>query len=169
MRLHLLNARRLAEDLAAGRVKSHEQAAYLAISFIAWLFPYYLGFAVSPTSFPDAFATALYWSEFAMLVLINWFGLFHCLRQCRIDPSRHFMIDFGCLYAPVTIVVMAGTWALFHAAMWGVPRMLHNVHDAGYLYLRAFDTLRYITIVGQMFLIYAVVGHYMRRAAQLRV
>jgi hypothetical protein len=171
MRLHLFNARRLAEDLAAGRVSPRQQAYYLAISFVAWLIPYYFAIAVLPASFASPFATALYWAEFAMLVLINMVGVFYCLRQCRVDPGRHFMVDFGCLYAPVTIVVLAATWGAFHAGAWLLLRFMSGGGDfdtASYLHARLHDVLRYLTIVGQVFLIYAVVGHYMRRAAELR-
>lgn len=171
MRLHLFNARRLSDELAAGTVAPREQALYLAVSFVAWLVPNYSGIYASPAASSGPFADGIYWTEFAMMVLINFVGALHCLRNCHVAPERHFLVDFTCLSAPVTVVVLTVTWAAFHAAIWVLPRALSGVHDfktADYVALRTYDVLRYLTVVGQVFLVYAVVGHYMRRAASLR-
>ena len=172
MRLRFFNAARLAEDLAAGAVTPRQQAGYVAITFVAWLLPYYFYVWVYPAVMDGQFATGLYWMEFAMLVVVNIAGPFYCLRQCRVDPARHFLVDFTCLYAPAAVIVLAASWAVFHfTAMWLMPRALAGMDDRGFanfLGLRIHDVLRYLTVIGQIVLIYAAVGHFMRRAAELR-
>jgi hypothetical protein len=174
MALHLLSASRLADDLAAARVTPREQATYLAVSGSLWLIPGYFSIAHWPMSQDQPFATAYWWTEFAMLVLVNGAGVFYCLQQCRIDPSRHFVIDFACLYAPVAIVTLTATWAAFHALLWALPHVLAHVADpydarsSRYLYTRVHDLLLYVVIVGQLFAIYWGTGRYMRRAAERR-
>ena len=171
MRLHVLSARRLSDELAAGRVTPRAQAAYIAVTSVVWLLPYYFGIVVGRASLDGGFAFGMYWMEFAMLVVINVAGAFHCLRQCRVAPERHFVIDFTCLYAPVAIVVLAATWGAFHAAIWILPRAMASIDNyrmAEYLTLRGHDVLLYLTIVGQLFLMYALVAHYMRRTSALR-
>lgn len=171
MRLHLLSARRVSDELAAGTVAPGEQAGYLAASFVAWLIPYYFSVSVAEISTDTRFVFGLYWMEFAMLVLINIVGPFYCLRQCRVDPARHFMVDFSCLWAPATIVVLTVTWAAFHAIAWALPRVLGSIADyraATYFTFRLYDVARWLTVVGQVFLIYLVVGAYMRRTSDLR-
>jgi hypothetical protein len=171
MRLHLLSARRLSDELAAGRVTTAQQAAYMGASFIAWLIPSYFNVSVTEVSTDTRFVFGLYWMEFAMLVLMNVAGPFYCLRQCRVVPERHFLVDFTCLYAPVAIVVLTVTWAVFHAIAWTLPRAFAGVEDyraATYFTFRLYDVARWLTVVGQVFLIYLAVGRYMRRTAGLR-
>ena len=105
MRLHLFNAARLTRELAAGEVGPRQQAAYIAASFVAWLLPPYFGIYGGPWVTNEPFAFSYHWTEFSMLVLANVVGVFYCLSQCRTDPARHFVIDFTCLYTPVSIVV----------------------------------------------------------------
>jgi hypothetical protein len=174
MAVHLLSARRLAEDLARERVTPREQAIYLATSSVLWLIPGYFNIMHWPLSQDQPFTGAYWWMEFTMLVLVNVVGTFYCLRQCRRDPQRHFMVDFGCLYTPVAIVWLAATWAAFYAALWALPYVVESMSansDARafrYLYARLHDLLLYLVIVGQVFAIYWSVGRYMRRAAELR-
>lgn len=174
MALHLLSARRLAEDLAAERVSARDQAIYLAVSGVLWLIPGYFYISRWPLSQDQPFAAAYWWIEFAMLALVNVAGTFYCLHQCRRDPQRHFMIDFGCLYTPVAIACLVATWAAFYAALWALPHVVDAMTDKGdtrgfrHLYARLHDVLLYLVMVGQLFAIYWGVGRYMRRAAELR-
>lgn len=174
MVLHLFNAARLARELAAGEVGARQQAGYIAVSFVAWLLPTYFGIYGSPWVTHEPFAFAYHWTEFSMLVLANIAGVFYCLSQCRTDPARHFAIDFSCLYTPVSIVVIALSWAAYHALVrvlpWIVDRLVRSddFRGANYLLSRLHDLFLYATVVGQVAVIYFVVGRYMRRASRLR-
>jgi hypothetical protein len=174
MRLHLFNAARLARELAAGEVGPRQQAAYMAISSIAWLIPFYFGIHASPWATNEPFAVAYHWTEFAMLALTNVFGVFYCLSQCRTDPARHFMIDFSCLYTPVAIIVITVAWATYHAFVRALPTIVswmlreEDFRGANYLISRLHDLMLYVAVVGQVAAIYWIVGRYMRRASELR-
>jgi len=174
MRLHLFNAARLTRELAAGEVGPRQQAAYIAASFVAWLLPPYFGIYGGPWVTNEPFAFSYHWTEFSMLVLANVVGVFYCLSQCRTDPARHFVIDFTCLYTPVSIVVLALSWAAYHALVRALPWIVDwlvrpdDFRGANYLLSRLHDLFLYTTVVGQVAVIYFVVGRYMRRAALLR-
>ena len=174
MRLHLFNAARLTRELAAGEVGVREQASYWAISAVAWLVPTYFGIYGSPWVANEPFAFAYHWTEFTMLALANVLGIFYCLSQCRSDPARHFVVDLTCLFTPVSIVVLAVSWAAFHALVRTLPRIVDGMvrsedfRGATFVLSRLHDLFLYVTVVGQVAVIYWVVGRYMRRASELR-
>jgi hypothetical protein len=164
--LHLLSAAKLAADLADDAVHVREQAIYFAVSAAIWLVPAYLNVFPAAAS-SDALGKGLWYAEFIALVLVNFAGAFHCLRQCRVDPRRHFLVDCSCLMAPVTLLVIAVTWLAFYVVRglagawwpnaWPLERFLHFQ-----------DALVLIVLVGQLTWIYRRVGKYMARAAEMR-
>lgn len=164
MRLHLLSADQLARKLASDRVGGYEQAVYLAVSFIAWLVPGYLYIWAVPLA-TGTYMEALWFGQFGMLILVNWAGIFHCLRQCHHQPARHFLVDFGCLYAPASVVALTVTWGAFHAWRWIYAP---GADSDSRTYAKLHDLLLYFVVVGQVALIYFIVGRKMRLAADLR-
>jgi hypothetical protein len=164
--LHLLSAARLAADLADDDVAVRDQAIYLAVSFALWLVPGYLH--VYPVRAGSGATTFWLWqSEFVALFLVHFAGAFYCLRQCRVEPRRNFLVDFTCLSAPVTLFVLVATWLGFYVALGIVGKVwpnawsletFHAVHDA----------LLSIVVVVEFSWMYRRVGKYMARAAEMR-
>ena len=173
MRLNL-HPVRLADRLAAGEVTPREQATYLILGSVMWLVLSYSGIWRTPVSTDEPFATALRAGEFAMLAVVNVVGMLHCLRQCRREPARHFAVDFCCLFTPVGIWVLAATWAAFHLVAWLLPSVVDRLmtessfRSTSYVLFRVHDFALYLTVVGQLALIYWIVGRLMGRASERR-
>lgn len=176
MAIHLFSVRPLVEKLAAGAVPARDQAIYLALSFVVWLVPVYLYIYPSNVSRDPKWLLAITLAEGLMLAVVNLAGVHFCLRRCTVDPDRHFMKDFGCLYLPVSVLVLAATWGAFHALVWvalhfgaELPDVFWGRRAGGETTLhRLYDTLRYFVVVGQVFLIYWLVGVNIERVADLR-
>lgn len=170
MALHFFSTSRLARKLAAGQVPAEDQAIYLAISFVVWLVPAYLYIMPNMVSSDPLWVNTLWFGQFALLVAANWGGVLHCFRQCHHQPERHFMIDFACLYAPASIAVLVATWAAFYVFVWSYYWLAVGSRSdlLAEQYAKFHDVLNYVVIVGQVALIYFLVGRGVRRAADLR-
>src|SRR6188768_1384531 len=120
MPLHPFSAHRLSDELAAHRVTPREQAMYVAISFAVSLVLAYLFIVPQVQTSSSSFQTGLWAYEALGLLAINTAGVFYCLRRCWVAPERNFVIDFSCLYAPVSLVVYVVVWATFYLYVYGV-------------------------------------------------
>jgi hypothetical protein len=160
MAFHLLSASRLVADLADDNVAPREQALYFAATFIAWMIPGYFYI------YPVRLSLVFWYVEFLILVLVNLMGAFYCLRQCRIEPQRRFLVDCTCLMAPITVVALPVTWLGFYAAagLVGKAWPTTSLDDLQ----RVQDMLVSVVVVGQLAWIYRRTGKYMARAAEMR-
>jgi len=174
MRIHALSANNLTEDLAAGRVTAQEQALYLALSFCLWTIPYYL-YLIPPSITEGPFYWGLWGMEFFLVILFNITGVLFCLRKCRIEPGKNFLIFFSCLYLPVSLWTLALVWGSFHL----VTTVPHVLLRNGLLpdwfptfpWLvspRPFDVLRFFAYIGTIFVIFLRVGEHIERISDLQ-
>jgi hypothetical protein len=177
MTLHWLSAANLDADLAAGRVGARAQAFYLAGSFVVWLLPGYLFIIPSPRMVDPSWFFAMWLYEFAMMVLVSIAGTYYCLGKCRVDPRRNFLVDFSCLYLPVSVTTLVVTWSVFHGLLalrgpWldlllrlyeRPPAVLSSLAS-----VRFFETLRFLAIVGSNFAVFYRIGRHMARVARMR-
>jgi hypothetical protein len=176
MSIHLVSASRLSEQLASKGVSEREQAFYLSASFILWLLPGYFLVVPAPNVFAWSLPFGLWFYELVMLILIYTFGVFYCLGKCRAEPRKNFLIDFSCLYAPVSLTTLVVVWGLFHiyASLipWWLqkqtfdssPRWLELIYSARFL-----DLMRFFAIVAINFLVVIRVGNHMARVSNLRL
>ena len=174
MRIHIFSARRLAEALAAGRVSAHEQALYLALSFCVWSVVFYL-YVVPP---PLAEGRIFWWlwsMEFFFVILFNITGVLFCLRKCRVEPKKNFLIFFSCLYLPVSLSTFAVVWGAFHL-LTTVPWMLARYgmlpgwfpEFAWLSSVPTYDVLRFFLYIGTIFVIFLRTGEHIGRIADLQ-
>jgi hypothetical protein len=177
MTLHWLSATRLEAQLAAGRVTAREQAFYLASGFVVWMIPGYL--FIIPSLSPDdtKWFFGMWFYEFAMLVLVNVAGTFYCLGKCHVDPRRNFLVDFSCLYLPVSVTTLIVTWGVFHGLLalrgpWLL--LLERAFErppallGAFASVRFFELLRFLAIVGSAFAVFYRTGRHMARVAAMR-
>ena len=118
MRLHLVNAKALAGELARGEVDPEAQAHYLWIGFVFFNVIYYAGLAITIAplwSLPSFF-------EAVAAIAINIFGVFQSFEAAGGRANRSFLVEFTCLYVPVTITTLVAVWALY----WAVRVVFHN-------------------------------------------
>ena len=174
MRIHILSANRLAEDLAAGRVSAREQAVYIALGFCAWNLVYYLN-VVPPRLSEGDFFWWLQMVEGALVILLNLTGVMFCLRKCRNDPRRDFAIFFSCLYLPVSVSTVIVVWGAFHLLTDGLWALSRHGYYPGWLpsypwlsSLRGFDVLSFLAYVATIFVIFLRIGGSMERISNLQ-
>jgi len=176
MVLHLLSAERLSKRLSAGEVSPQEQAFYLSASFVLWLLPVYLLITPAPNLQVWSIPFGLWFYEAGALVMIYVFGVLYCLARCNIEPKKNFLVDFSCLYAPISLTTLVVVWGIFHIyasliPLWlqklsfdSPPRLLEFIYSA-----RFFDLMRFLAIVGATFSVMVRIGNFMERVSKLRL
>lgn len=162
--------------LSQDGVSPREQAAYLVVSFLVWTIPFYLYLIPNPRGDDPTFFRWIWLLEFFFVTLIYVTGINYCLRQCRVHPKKHFLVDFSCLYAPVALTTFLVVWGGFHL-LTTVPLLVLRApeawHDVLWLFpwlysSNAYDFLRLIAYVGTMFVIFLRVGEWMSYTSSAR-
>ena len=161
MAISLFSARRTGDDLAAGRVSAADQSLYLTASFLIWIVPAYLFLFPAPrTTDPDFFWT-VWLVELAFVVLFCITGIGYCLRKCRVDPARNFLIDFSCLNAPVSLVTLLVVWAIYYVVEGALA--LAAVQSTS-----VYDVARLLASAGAVLIVFLRIGRHMERVSLLR-
>jgi hypothetical protein len=175
MPLHLLRAKPLGEQLANDAVPAQDQAFYLSASFVLWLLPSYLYISPPPNFDAWSIHSGLWLYELFTLIMIYIFGIRYCLAKCGIESRRNFLIDFSCLYAPVSLSTLIAVWSVFHVYAWLVPWWLRQLtfetrpYAVEFFYsARFFDLMRYFAVVASVFIVIARIGRHMGRISKLR-
>lgn len=176
MALHFVSARRLAAELAEGKVAPQEQALYLAASFVLWALPTYLFIVPPHVANAWAFPLGLWFYEAFALVAIYLLGVFYCLQRCHVEPRRNFLVDFSCLNAPISLTTLVIGWGVFYVYAGLGPWLLHGLtFDLKSPFLefiysaRSFDLVRYAVVVGMAFAVFIRTGNWMKRISRHRL
>jgi hypothetical protein len=111
--MHLVNTRRLVEDLAHGRVSERDKAYYLLVGLI-----FYILVGYSTLIFANQGRTWLGAFEAFMLVMIAVLGVQSSFQAGGGDTNTHFIVDFTCLLVPLSIKVYAAVWGLYWLFVW---------------------------------------------------
>jgi hypothetical protein len=110
MAIHLFNARRLARELSLNQVGPRDRGYYLLASFLMFTLFYYSGLM-----YANPLWSALSIYEGVVITLITFFGLAKAYEAAGGDENRDFVVQFTCLYVPVSITTILVVWPLF----WG--------------------------------------------------
>jgi hypothetical protein len=161
MAISLIGAKRVGDDLAAGRVTAADQSLYLIASFLIWILPAYLYLFPAPRTVDADFFWTVWLLELALVVLACIMGIGYCLRNCRVDPRRNFLVDFSCLNAPVSLTTLLLVWGAYYAAEALLP--LADVAST-----RAYDVLRLLASSAAVLVVFVRIGRHMRRVSSLR-
>jgi hypothetical protein len=176
MVLHLISAQRLGERLASGEVPPQEQAFYLSASFVLWALPTYLLIVPFPNTDVWPIPLGLWFYEGAALVMIYVFGVLYCLARCHVEPRQNFLIDFSCLYAPISLTTLVLVWGAFHIyasllpwwlqkmAFDSPPRFFEFIYSA-----RFFDLMRFSAFVSAVFVAFIRIGNCIEDVSKLRL
>lgn len=177
MALHLISAGRLVEELAVGRVTPRQQASYLTVSFCVWVVASYLYLIPIPaTTDQSSFFWWVWLLELFLLVLLYITGISFCLRKCRIEPQKNFLIDFSCLLTPVTVTTLLAIWGGFHllttVPAWILLRGNFASDPLPWLtWLQSsqvYDVMRLLASVAVVIVILLRLGKHMERLSSLR-
>ena len=160
MAVRLFSAKAAGDDLAAGRIAAGDQSLYLTASFLIWMVPAYLFLFPAPRTIDPEFFWGIWLAELALLVLFCIVGIGYCLRNCRVDPGRNFLVDFSCLNAPISLTTLLVVWGSFHllTAPW-FPWLESP---------RAYDIVRMLASLAAVFIVFLRIGRQMNRVSLLR-
>ncbi len=166
MTIRLISAKGVGDDLAAGRITAKEQSLYLTASFLIWIVPAYLFLFPAPRTNDPQFFWGVWLIELAFLIVACVAGIGFCLRRCRVDPARHFLVDFSCLNAPISLTTLTLVWGAFHLLteivfplLSGIPWLASS---------RAYDVIRLFASAGAVFVVFLRIGTHMNRVSLIR-
>jgi hypothetical protein len=173
MTLRLISAKAMGDDLAAGRITAREQSRYLTASFLIWLIPAYLLVLPAPRTNDPQFFWWVSLIELVLLVLFCITGVAYCLRKSRVDPKRHFLVDFSCLNAPISLTTLAIVWGSFYllteGVVWALSGTTLEQNPSHWLASsRVYDVLRMFASTGAVFFVFLRIGKHMNRVSLLR-
>jgi hypothetical protein len=160
MAVRLISAKGAGDDLAAGRIAAGDQSLYLTASFLIWMVPAYLFLFPAPRSIDPEFFWGIWLAELALLVLFCIVGIGYCLRNCRVDPGRNFLVDFSCLNAPISLTTLLVVWGGFHLLTTPWFPWLDSP--------RAYDIARMLASIAAVFIVFLRIGRHMNRVSLLR-
>lgn len=166
--MRLISAKHVGDDLAAGRIPAREQSLYLIASFLIWLVPAYLFLFPAPRTQDDPQFFWLVWLiELAFLILFCIVGIGFCLGNCRVDPTRHFLVDFSCLNAPISLTTLTIVWGAFYLLTEPVFALLGGTFP-WLTSSRAYDVVRMLASAGAVLIVFLRIGKHMNRVALIR-
>ena len=167
MAIRLISAKGVADDLAAGRITAREQSLYLIASFLIWIIPAYLFLFPTPRTDDPQFFWLVWLIELAFLILFCVVGIGFCLGKCRVDPTRHFLVDFSCLNAPVSLTTLTLVWGAFYILTEPVFALLSGTFP-WLTSSRAYDVVRTFASAGAVFIVFLRIGKHMNRVSLIR-
>lgn len=164
MTIRLVSAKAVGDDLAAGRITAKEQSLYLIASFLIWLIPTYLFVFPAPRTSDPQFFWGLWLIELAFLILFCSVGIGFCLRKCRVDPTRNFLVDFSCLNAPISLTTLAVVWGGFYL----LTEMVFALLSGMTLTARTYDVIRAFASAGAVLIVFLRIAKHMNRVSLVR-
>ena len=167
MAIRLISTKGVADDLAAGRITAQEQSLYLIASFLIWIIPAYLFLFPTPRTDDPQFFWLIWLIELAFLILFCVVGIGFCLGKCRVDPTRHFLVDFSCLNAPVSLTTLTLVWGGFYILTEPVFALLSGTFP-WLTSSRAYDVVRTFVSAGAVFIVFLRIGRHMNRVSLIR-
>ena len=167
MTIRLINARGVGDDLATGRITARDQSLYLIASFLIWIIPAYLFLFPNPRTNDPQFFWVVWLIELALLILFCAVGIGFCLGRCRVDPTRHFLVDFSCLNAPISLTTLTIVWGGFYILTEPVFALLSGTFS-WLTSSRAYDVVRMLASAGAAFIVFLRIGKHMNRVSLLR-
>lgn len=111
MALRLLNAKRLAVELGRGEVRNRDKGYYMFAGFVTWLL-----IGVSGLTSASPLGTWMSLIETAALIVLYLLGFSYAFDAAGGEGNSEFVMQFTCLYVPVSITTVAVVWGLY----WGI-------------------------------------------------
>jgi hypothetical protein len=125
MPIHVLNSRRVAEELKRDAVTSREQVLYL---LAGWVF--YLALSYSTLIYSNISRTWIGAVEFVCVAIVSVVGFFYAYKTNGGEKGREFVVRFTCLLLPVSVQVYVLVWAFYYLFAWWFSQLLPNLSFA---------------------------------------
>lgn len=107
--MHLLRTTPLIDKLATGSLSGEQRAKYLMASFLVFTCAYYTGWVAGGAplwSIPSVV-------EALAIALITVVGIVKTFDAAGGDSNKSYIVDFTCLYVPVSITTLLGVWGAY--------------------------------------------------------
>jgi len=114
MSIRLLNAKRLAQELGRKEVGPRERGYYLVASILVFVAFYYSGLV---SANPLWSWLSIY--EAVVFTLITVLGFAKAYEAAGGDSNPDFVVEFTCLYVPVSVTTIPLVWGAFWAVTLG--------------------------------------------------
>lgn len=125
MKIRLLNAKRLAEELERNEVSPKTKGYYLLASFLLFVIIYYSGL---PASNPLWSWLSIY--EAVAVCVITIIGVAQCYVAAGGDENPNFVVEFTCLYVPVSITTNLAIWPAYWAITIGFRKSISALTES---------------------------------------
>lgn len=123
--MRILNAGRLAQELARGEVTPREKGYYLFAGFVMWMLVNASGFATASPLW--SWASLI---ETVALVLVTILGFSHAYDAAGGDENPDFVAQFTCLYLPVSVTTIIVVWAGYWSVIAGFRESLMAISES---------------------------------------
>ena len=158
MSLHLFSTKKLVAELAERRVTAEQQAHYLIVNSVFFSVLTYSGLLTA--SSPALSLPALL--EFCVIVAISIVGIFRAYEAARGHGEGSFLVDFSCLFVPVSITTYLPVWVAYWAVRVSfTPTLIslsesHSQFAVNLLRMGSdfFGLLGFLATVGSLFISY---------------
>lgn len=137
--MHLFRTTNLVTQLSRRGVPNEDKAKYLLASFLVFIVVYYSGVAVS-TAAPWSMPSVI---EALAVVLINVVGIVKVFDASGGKENPDFIVEFTCLYVPVSITTVACVWGGYWALQLGFHESILKLAQSNFQFatnLAAFGT-----------------------------
>lgn len=105
MTIHILNAKKVADDISKNAISSKEKSYYLLGTFLVFIPFYYSGFVYS-----NPLWSWLSMYEALVVAVINVVGLNKAYEAAGGESNQNFVTEFTCLYVPVSVTTISLVW-----------------------------------------------------------
>ena len=172
MKLHLFCTKPLVQKLASGAVDSELQAYYVIANLVFYTLLYYSGLAAA-SSLPLTVPSLL---ELVVVLAVSVFGVFQAYEASGGKGGRSFLVDFTCLFVPVSITTYLPTWLAYWAVRYSFTPALISLSESHMQFAvnlsrigtDFFGLLGFAATVGGHAISYWRVVHLMRQVTGLR-
>lgn len=132
MNFHLFSAKDLSVKLARNEIAAEQQAIYLIVSFLVFIVASYSGLVAT---------SAAIWTlpsllEFLALVAVTILGISHAFNSAGGRESNSFLVDFSCLYVPVSVTTVLTVWGVYWAIRFGFRELLVSMSESNFQFAR---------------------------------
>ena len=132
VKLRLFNAKKLASELCRQEVSPETQATYLLASMLMFTALYYSGLVISTSDLWSLPSTL----EAIAVAGVTVFGLAKCFEAAGGNANKSFLVDFTCLYVPVTLTTTLVVWCLYWATRLAFSQTLVALSEGHFQFAR---------------------------------
>ena len=148
--MHILKIGTLVDRLARSEVTEQEKIKYLLGTTILYYCASYFSI------YSSSYGGALFYSEFAILILINIAGILYCFHSNGGQKGDRFIENFTCIGFPALVWCYIVFWIPLYIVFFHIKPEWLGLHPENTHHFGAIAT--YVTVLGFDILFYILIG-----------